>query len=244
MKKITKLATAAAAAASAFFAQPATAYPIDCAILLCLAGGWPASVECAQAKAEFIRRITPWPVEPPLQIWRCPMRAASLSDDLIDPMTRLRAMAAQERELSIRVAAGSPIQPEPAVLIYDPDQPAGSDSLLQLTNYSSENGTADVDISAPEFDFVRSIRVFSVERANQVFKRGDDICIQQERIRMGSYTRQGAFRWGPSSVENLPEDFDSVVGWDDPDCPRVSNRSVFVDWTDNEGTYGFEQVDY
>jgi hypothetical protein len=133
MKKITKLATAAAAAASSFFAQPAAAYPIDCAILLCLAGGWPASVECAQAKAEFIRRITPWPVEPPLQIWRCPMRAASLSDDLMDPMTRLRAMAAQERELSTRVADGSPIQPEPAVLTSDPDEPAGSDSLLQLT---------------------------------------------------------------------------------------------------------------
>src|SRR6056297_3506337 len=49
---------------------------IDCAILLCLSGGWPASVPCARARAEFIRRITPWPVEPPLQIWRCPMGAS------------------------------------------------------------------------------------------------------------------------------------------------------------------------
>jgi hypothetical protein len=54
----------------------AQTYPIDCAILLCLSGGWPASVPCALARAEFIRRITPWPVEPPLQIWRCPMGAS------------------------------------------------------------------------------------------------------------------------------------------------------------------------
>lgn len=51
----------------------AQAYPIDCAILLCMAGGFPASAECSAAKAEVIRRITPWPVEPPLQLWRCPM---------------------------------------------------------------------------------------------------------------------------------------------------------------------------
>lgn len=50
-----------------------SAYPIDCAILLCMAGGFPASAECSAAKAEVIRRITPWPIEPPLQLWRCPM---------------------------------------------------------------------------------------------------------------------------------------------------------------------------
>lgn len=51
-------------------------YPIDCAILLCMAGGWPGVGDCIPAKAEFIRRITPFPVEPPLQLWRCPMDAA------------------------------------------------------------------------------------------------------------------------------------------------------------------------
>jgi len=44
--------------------QAARAYQVDCAILLCLAGGWPASAECAHARAVFIRRITPWPIEP------------------------------------------------------------------------------------------------------------------------------------------------------------------------------------
>jgi hypothetical protein len=67
--------TAALAVATSWLPNNAKAqsYPIDCAILLCLSGGWPASIPCARARAEFIRRITPWPVEPPLQIWRCPM---------------------------------------------------------------------------------------------------------------------------------------------------------------------------
>ena len=33
--------------------QAAKAYQVDCAILLCLAGGWPASAECAHARAVF-----------------------------------------------------------------------------------------------------------------------------------------------------------------------------------------------
>lgn len=63
-------------------APPAEAYPIDCAILLCLAGGFPASAECSAAHAEMIRRITPWPIEPPLQLWRCPMGGAAISDSV------------------------------------------------------------------------------------------------------------------------------------------------------------------
>lgn len=58
--------------------RAASAYQIDCAILLCLAGGFPASEPCTRARAEMIRRITPWPIEPPLQLWRCPMRAEFL----------------------------------------------------------------------------------------------------------------------------------------------------------------------
>lgn len=67
---------AAAALATASFAPASNAqsYPIDCAILLCLAGGFPASAECNAARIEMIRRITPWPIEPPLQLWNCPMR--------------------------------------------------------------------------------------------------------------------------------------------------------------------------
>ncbi len=69
------LLTATVALLVAATPRPASAYQIDCAILLCLAGGFPPSEPCARARAEMIRRITPWPIEPPLQLWRCPMRA-------------------------------------------------------------------------------------------------------------------------------------------------------------------------
>ena len=59
--------------AAILHSPPARAYPIDCAIFLCLAGGFPPSAECTAAKATMIRRITPWPVTPPLQLWNCPL---------------------------------------------------------------------------------------------------------------------------------------------------------------------------
>jgi len=34
-----------------------------------------------------------------------------------------------------------------------------------------------------------------------------------------------------------------LEGWG-KDCPILSNRSVFVDWRDHEGSYDFEQVNY
>ena len=67
--------SALVATAVAVAPRPVAAYQIDCAILLCLAGGFPPSETCTRARAEMIRRITPWPIEPPLQLWRCPMRA-------------------------------------------------------------------------------------------------------------------------------------------------------------------------
>lgn len=77
-----------------FVPSPASAYQIDCAILLCLAGGFPPSVPCARARAEMIRRITPWPIEPPLQIWRCPMHAAFDLPAAERPAVRLYQIAA------------------------------------------------------------------------------------------------------------------------------------------------------
>lgn len=69
-----------------------SSYPIDCAILLCLAGGFPTSSECAAAKAEMIRRITPWPIEPPLQLWLCPTggggTVSSVGPDKLTPEIR------------------------------------------------------------------------------------------------------------------------------------------------------------
>lgn len=73
-----KILGAAACAVALAAAPKAEAYAIDCAILLCLAGGFPASTECAAAKLEMIRRVTPFPIEPPLQLWNCPMSASGM----------------------------------------------------------------------------------------------------------------------------------------------------------------------
>ena len=120
-------------------AAPAQAYQVDCAILLCLAGGWPASTPCAHARAVFIRRITPWPIEPPLQIWRCPMGASFNEPAPLSPMERLYNITFRHPPLIHSEAASAPLVP-----VQADDQ-------------------ADIDISDDAFDFVRSIRVYHIQ---------------------------------------------------------------------------------
>lgn len=63
-------AMAAAMGVMAVFGAPekARAYDIDCAIMLCMAGGFPPSAVCARAYRKMIQRITPWPSLPPFGI--------------------------------------------------------------------------------------------------------------------------------------------------------------------------------
>ena len=128
---------------------PAAAYPVDCAILLCLAGGWPASAECAHARAVFIRRITPWPIEPPLQIWNCPMRVSFRGE--ARPIERLFDIAVRDDAC--------------ASLSHSRKRP--------MVAFSSSSDQADVDISDPAFDFVRSIRVFEITYQQRRSSDGD-----------------------------------------------------------------------
>ena len=156
--------------------SPAAAYPVDCAILLCLAGGWPASAECAHARAVFIRRITPWPIEPPLQIWNCPMRASFRGE--AKPLERLF-------DIGVR------IEPVPFVLIPE------TQLKLQLVQ-----NRADVDISDTAFDFVRSIRVFEITYQQRRNQHGD--CNSWGVVYMGSYGAQGDYSRRRSSVSAVP----------------------------------------
>lgn len=93
------------------FGLPANAYPIDCAIALCLPGGFPASAECTQAKIEVIRRVTPFPIEPPLQLWRCPMNTGAslpgLDADGLTPELRHYRAGIEVWELHKRSTGGS-----------------------------------------------------------------------------------------------------------------------------------------
>ena len=215
-----RLLTASLALAAAVGAPPpalAQSYPIDCAILLCLAGGWPASVPCARARAEFIRRITPWPVEPPLQIWRCPMGAAFDRPSPLSPMERLYDIAFREE----REIAGT-----------------GQSAAADLTLVQAQE-RADIDISDDAFDFVRSIRVYHIQFSQHQNRDGD--CIRSDATRLGSYGLQGDYAWARSSVVAVPDASDLAIP---PHCSSYSWRSVFVDWRDHAGNYGSEEVRY
>ena len=138
MKHRVRTAAAAAAITVASLVgpvEPAQAYQVDCAILLCLAGGWPASAPCAHARAVFIRRITPWPIEPPLQIWRCPMGASFNAPAPLSPMERLYDIAFHEAP-----QASEPQDPLPLIQVQSDEH-------------------ADIDISDDAFDFVQLVRI-------------------------------------------------------------------------------------
>lgn len=193
--------------------MPTAAYPVDCAILLCLAGGWPASAECSHARAVFIARITPWPIEPPLQIWNCPMRASFRSEK--QPMERLFDIT---------------VRGEPEAPVSIPEMPLE----LQLVQ-----DRADADISGPEFDFVRAIRVFEISYNQRRNSDGD--CISSSSVFMGSYGAQGDYSRRRSRVPAVP----AASALDIPaNCGGYRHRSVFVEWRDYEGSYGYEEVHY
>jgi hypothetical protein len=213
---VTRLRSATALAATAVslsLAVPAAAYPVDCAIQLCLAGGWPASAECAHARTVFIARITPWPVEPPLQIWNCPMRASLRGE--AKPIERLLDIA---------------VRGEPVPLVSIPETP-WAPQLVQ--------DRADVDISDPAFDFVRSIRVFEITYQQRRSSDGD--CNSWGAVYMGTYGAQGEYGRRRSSVSAVPTASDLAVP---ADCRSYWHRSVFVEWRDYEGSYGHEEVHY
>ena len=244
LKKLLPSVAVALTVASTSLPLPARAqtYPIDCAILLCLSGGWPASMPCARARAEFIRRITPWPVEPPLQIWRCPMGASYETSPPSNGADRIfeaffqnystgpqQSFPAREAADPIEAAWRTPEAPNDLVL---------ADRALQLVQ-----DRADIDISGPEFNFVRSIRVFDVRYARQHESGRDGDCNRSATVVLGTYGTQGDFSWQRSSITALPEAHVGLERWGQ-NCPGIYHRSVFVDWRDYEGTYGFEQVNY
>lgn len=201
---------AALAVFSSMAPQVAKAYPVDCAILLCLAGGWPASAECAHARAVFIRRITPWPVEPPLQIWRCPMG----------------------------VSDRAPLQSVPPT-IWQASSLPGLD-ISGLIRVNAESGSADIDISGIEFDFVRSIRVWDVRHYSHRERGEDGDCEERFSMRLGTYGAQGDFAWRSTTPSAAPT-------WVLPSrsCSWGSaRRGVGVEWEDHEGNHGFEWVSY
>jgi len=228
----------------------AQTYPIDCAILLCLSGGWPTSAPCARARAVFIRRITPWPVEPPLQIWNCPMHASLRDTGGEDFEIRLydasesRATLAEQSALSDsslsdrRLTGGRGVETEPAVL-RQPEITANPDRAMLRLAQAIASGKADIDIGGREFDFVRSIQVWQVEYRHRYTDRHG--CIEYDNSRRGVYGTQGDYRWVRSSAHAAP----AWIAVDLTCRPAAAlYRAVGVEWRDHLGNPGHEVVRY
>lgn len=164
-------------------ASPADAYPVDCAILLCLAGGWPASAECAHARAVVIQRITPWPIEPPLQLWNCPMRAA----------------------------VKKPEMPERLFDVSGPRAALSTVGDFFTGNMTSSHvvRTSGTSLSGPVLDVVRSIRL--VEISYQQRRNSDGDCLVRSRVVAGGYDANGNYRRGPVSLASVPATSDLAI---------------------------------
>ena len=248
-KALIRIAILVTLASTSFFGTVertrAQTYPIDCAILLCLSGGWPASVPCSRARAEFIRRITPWPVEPPLQIWRCPMGASYDSEDTDDDGGRIYDILFDKPRLPLfkTIAVASSQEADlPPTGVFSAERVEAGDLTNGFTPRLVKD-RADIDISGPEFNFVRSIRVFDVRYAQQYQAGREGDCERSAVVALGTYGPQGDFSWRRSSINTLPKVHVGLERWGD-NCPNIHHRSVFVDWRDYEGNYGYEQVNY
>lgn len=167
MNQILRLAALSLALATSIPSLAAAqAYPIDCAIFLCLAGGFPASPECAAAEAVFIARIESF--QPPLQLWNCPMGASFRREEIAHPLVTLARL---EQGSSPGVLRGpyrplaTPVTPLPAA----------------------------VDFTGSDYAFIRSIHVWWT-RAYATRHR--DGCSGGTAIEEGYYDARNNWHWG------------------------------------------------
>jgi hypothetical protein len=160
----------------AIFVQPVQAYPIDCAILLCLAGGFPVSEPCSRAHTEMIRRITPWPIEPPVQPWNCPIASsAPNASPFLPAMTPAAVQVSRHSLLDWSQSSSDEHDPE----------------LL--------NARADISIA----DMISSIEVYHL-RYLRHYSSASDSCNVSAWLRIGSYEDEWLFSWRKVPVSETP----------------------------------------
>jgi hypothetical protein len=143
------------------------------------------------------------------------------------------SLSDQDRPLPQSTSAVERIPPEAAVLNQN-----NPNTRLLAANLALRlvQDRADIDISGPEFNFVRTIRVFDILIDDD---RDDGDCDRYARVRLGRYGLQGDFGWHRSNRSSIP----SAFGRTSSGCSLFA-RAVFVEWRDYEGNYGFERVDY
>jgi hypothetical protein len=99
---------------------------------------------------------------------------------------------------------------------------------------------ADVDISGPDFDFVRSIRVWHVKNYRQIREDPKDPCTEVHEITLGTYSTQGEFAWRMADIEEIP----AWLGVSRTCSPLIEYRGVGIEWSDYTGVHGHEVVRY
>ena len=119
--------------------------------------------------------------------------------------------------------------------------PGGFTLQLAQGVIDGERG-ADIDISGPEFNFVRSIRVYDIEWRQYIHysETGEEHCrTPHSRVRLGSYGIQGEFSWRDTSVTSA-----TTVPWlgfstrDRGACDHEGSfRGVGVEWHDYDGNH-------
>lgn len=103
---------------------------------------------------------------------------------------------------------------------------------------------ADIDISGPEFNFVRSIKVWDIQFYSHRRVGSDENggCQEQAGIRLGSYNTQGAYSWTTVRMDNLPSWLSTTIP---RSCtPPSQYRGIGIEWQDFEGNHDFEIVRY
>ncbi|WP_282128047.1 hypothetical protein [Roseobacter litoralis] len=149
--------------------------PIDCAILLCMGGGFPASPACTAAKAEVVRRVTPNPhSEPPLQIWNCPISAQFVPSAGGLPPARL--LWAGEKD-------------------WVPEGQSNAEPIL----------VSSLDSDASTQAFLGSVRVYNIRRYSFAWQGRDGECTERWSMQLGSYAADGRYRWSGLHPADVPD---------------------------------------
>lgn len=194
MTQILRLAALSLALATSIPSPAAAqAYPIDCAIFLCLTGGFPASPECAAAEAVFIARIESF--QPPLQLWNCPMGASFRREEMEHPPLALARLKQT----------------------YDPKLMRGPYRPMETP---ATPLPAAVDFTGADYAFIRSIHVWWT-RGIVSRHRGD--CTNTELISEGWYDTGNNWHWAnglqtpplPAYLPHFASSYDCGVGWND-----------------------------
>ena len=211
--------------------QNAAAYSTDCAILLCMAGGFPSNTVCNLAYAEVIRRVTPFPIEPPLQVWRCPMGLADNNKTKYlfgnNRYRILPAKYARHQKYSQDISKAKNAAP-----VFN--------RLAQIKQDFVDSTKDPKKVS----DFITSIKVWDVRQYNHVKRRKKEGCIESYDIRLGTYDVKGNFTWRSTTPKSVPSFMIPNKSCVYDVYGGTVIRAVGFNWNDFNGGRGEEKINY